>query len=197
VVCNSCSPHRITIPKEYIVHPPYETVSSTSSSTTTSRPTYDRARAGSSAVVESLEGGERVRLCNPCVPDPNIAPPQVPSPQNARQASQQGHVRSASTAYTSRHNPPINHLSNSDHLASIMRNAPRQARQPSTLGNQHRHSESGEPPRGNSYSSRDDRISRPEAPESRSRSSTVSVYHTLNLYCVMNNTNTDSDGINA
>lgn len=28
-------------------------------------------------------GGERVRLCNPCVPDPNTAPPQSPAPSVA------------------------------------------------------------------------------------------------------------------
>ncbi|KAG6009541.1 hypothetical protein E4U21_002177 [Claviceps maximensis] len=28
----------------------------------------------------TLSGGERVRLCNPCVPDPNTAPPHSPSP---------------------------------------------------------------------------------------------------------------------
>lgn len=78
-----------------------------------------------------------------------------------------------------------------------MRNNPRQARQPSIIGNQNRHSESGEPARGNSYNSRDDRISRPEGLESRSRSSTVSIYCTLILYCAINNTNVDLDGIDA
>lgn len=27
--------------------------------------------------VNGMSGGERVRLCNPCVPDPNTAPPQT------------------------------------------------------------------------------------------------------------------------
>ncbi|KAK0630017.1 FYVE zinc finger-domain-containing protein [Bombardia bombarda] len=61
VVCNSCSPHRITIPYQYIVQPP-----------------------GTPRIVSSspfrefgVGGGERVRLCNPCVPDPNTAPPQT------------------------------------------------------------------------------------------------------------------------
>ncbi|TWU76813.1 hypothetical protein ED733_005685 [Metarhizium rileyi] len=30
--------------------------------------------------VNGLSGGERVRLCNPCVPDPNTAPPESPTP---------------------------------------------------------------------------------------------------------------------
>lgn len=31
--------------------------------------------------ANDMSGGERVRLCNPCVPDPNTAPPQSPNPQ--------------------------------------------------------------------------------------------------------------------
>lgn len=31
-----------------------------------------------------MPGGERVRLCNPCVPDPNTAPPQSPTPLSPR-----------------------------------------------------------------------------------------------------------------
>jgi hypothetical protein len=30
--------------------------------------------------MNGLSGGERVRLCNPCVPDPNTAPPESPTP---------------------------------------------------------------------------------------------------------------------
>ncbi|KAL1837533.1 hypothetical protein VTJ49DRAFT_3678 [Mycothermus thermophilus] len=73
VVCNSCSPHRITIPHQYIVRPPG-----------TPRPV---AQSSSLSLLDSqgwypeFGGGERVRLCNPCVPDPNIAPPQAPGPQ--------------------------------------------------------------------------------------------------------------------
>lgn len=42
-------------------------------------------------------GGERVRLCNPCVPDPNTAPPQSPassaaaSPRSSHQRSRSNH----------------------------------------------------------------------------------------------------------
>lgn len=72
VVCNSCSPHRIIIPHQYIVRAP-----------------GSEAAAPQTLLVDSLgagyfdthnmSGGERVRLCNPCVPDPNTAPPQSPA----------------------------------------------------------------------------------------------------------------------
>ncbi|KAL2127585.1 hypothetical protein VTI74DRAFT_10457 [Chaetomium olivicolor] len=68
VVCNSCSPHRITIPYQYIVRPPGATL--------------PVAQGASLSLLDSQGwypefGGERVRLCNPCVPDPNTAPPQT------------------------------------------------------------------------------------------------------------------------
>ncbi|KAL2271110.1 hypothetical protein VTJ83DRAFT_481 [Remersonia thermophila] len=78
VVCNSCSPHRITIPHQYIVRPPGAP-----------RPV---AQSSSLSLLDSqgwypeFGGGERVRLCNPCVPDPNTAPPQAPGSQ-ARSAT--------------------------------------------------------------------------------------------------------------
>ncbi|OKL63535.1 hypothetical protein UA08_01200 [Talaromyces atroroseus] len=96
VVCAACSPHRITIPRQYIVKPP-ELVDNPVSE----RPLYhspghsrDSDRGATSAVGEihdtstivtarpeishlnpALGGGEEVRLCNPCVPDPNPDPP--------------------------------------------------------------------------------------------------------------------------
>ncbi|CAK7566577.1 MAG: hypothetical protein SEPTF4163_004524 [Sporothrix epigloea] len=75
VVCNSCSPHRITIPYPYIVQPPG------------SQPYQLRVTQISPAGdVSRLGGGERVRLCNPCVPDPNTAPP-ASSPRAAAAAA--------------------------------------------------------------------------------------------------------------
>lgn len=63
VVCAACSPHRITIPRQYIVQPPSNM--------------YDAEFAGGvaqqepdSPVSRALGGGEVVRVCNPCVPDP-------------------------------------------------------------------------------------------------------------------------------
>ncbi len=85
VVCNDCSPHRITIPRQFIVHPPDQ-------SQIPSRPsqvpietidlTEDGDRGGSSSIFTTetsisnpaLGGGEKVRLCNPCVPDPQPSP---------------------------------------------------------------------------------------------------------------------------
>ncbi|KAL2065007.1 hypothetical protein VTL71DRAFT_4147 [Oculimacula yallundae] len=99
VVCGSCSPHRITIPHQYIVQPP--AVEQTSPSQRT-RPRLDSGRTGSSNVVDNLSGGERVRLCNPCVPDPNIAPPQVlESRNNQARTTQLGHSRSVSSTVSS------------------------------------------------------------------------------------------------
>ncbi|KAI9836345.1 MAG: hypothetical protein M1837_003393 [Sclerophora amabilis] len=95
VVCTLCSPHRITIPRQFIVHPPSPPNSSPSA---TRRPShvgdlvgddgemfnsayYDQPNAMSlraanpGSVDFALGGGAEVRICNPCVPDPNTAPP--------------------------------------------------------------------------------------------------------------------------
>jgi hypothetical protein len=65
VVCATCSPHNIVIPYEYVVRPPGDATL--------------RRRSGYFAEEGHLSrfGGERVRLCNPCVPDPNNTPPQT------------------------------------------------------------------------------------------------------------------------
>lgn len=84
VVCNDCSPHRITIPRQFIVHPPgpqvvfagngarsrYDPIDLTADDN-------DEERSGglsSPYRFPPLEGGEKVRLCNPCVPDPQPDP---------------------------------------------------------------------------------------------------------------------------
>ncbi|OAA67506.1 Zinc finger, FYVE-type [Cordyceps fumosorosea ARSEF 2679] len=77
VVCNSCSPHRITIPNQYIVRPPDSDVSFASS-------LFADPMGASFLEHDGMPGGERVRLCNPCVPDPNTAPPQSPTPHSPR-----------------------------------------------------------------------------------------------------------------
>lgn len=95
VVCNACSPHRITIPYQFIVQPPTAEQAPTAGSH--HRPSLDASRAGSE--FASLGGGERVRLCNPCVPDPNIAPPQTPTHEALRRPSNTNtHSRSVSLA---------------------------------------------------------------------------------------------------
>ena len=89
VVCANCSPHRITIPREFIVHPPED---STPSPSTTSKAgvevvdltgddaarevvsSEERPQSSEYRIDPALGGGQEVRLCNPCVPDPNPLP---------------------------------------------------------------------------------------------------------------------------
>lgn len=125
------------------------------------------SRTSSSNPVGGLGGGERVRLCNPCVPDPNTAPPQSPLP-HLRQSSQRSHSRSASTA-TSSYNSSDNYRSREE-IERLMTNFPRRQRDSSLLGGHPL------PPNGGrevNSASRDDRGLRPDLSESRSRSSTV------------------------
>jgi hypothetical protein len=82
VVCASCSPHRITIPREYIVQPP-----------------------GLQDSPPLMGGAEIVRVCKPCVPDPwtpptpqqqnpGAAPTPVPTPpRRSSEASQSRYHR--------------------------------------------------------------------------------------------------------
>lgn len=79
VVCANCSPHRITIPREYIVQPP-----------------------GLQDGPPLMGGAEVVRVCKPCVPDPWTPPQQntvtgsrpVPSPsRRSSEASQSRYHR--------------------------------------------------------------------------------------------------------
>lgn len=100
VVCANCSPHRITIPQQSIVHPPgtmnnhhniinnnnnrpSSTITTgnpvvidlTGEPTASPRPERQPSWTSSSrASFPVLEGGEEVRLCNPCVPDPQPSP---------------------------------------------------------------------------------------------------------------------------
>ncbi|PHH67557.1 hypothetical protein CDD82_1329 [Ophiocordyceps australis] len=103
VVCNSCSPHRIIIPHQYIVRPPGHDTSSTAASVL-----LDGLGMGY-VDANGQSGGERVRLCNPCVPDPNTAPPQSPSPSSSSSSSRpvaHGRSRSNQTSpYAASHTP--------------------------------------------------------------------------------------------
>ncbi|KAE8375551.1 hypothetical protein BDV26DRAFT_283376 [Aspergillus bertholletiae] len=81
VVCASCSPHRITIPRQFIVHPP-DTNRSRASTLIPPRVAPlidlegDDSAQSPTGLNPALGGGEEVRLCNPCVPDPNPEPPR-------------------------------------------------------------------------------------------------------------------------
>ncbi|KAI9697174.1 MAG: hypothetical protein M1820_007910, partial [Bogoriella megaspora] len=93
VVCSNCSPHRVTIPRQFIVHPPESSTSTGSQAyvdltggqneLTNNSPPYNSFNPGQgrrdsyshSPFVSGSSGGETVRICNPCVPDPNFSPP--------------------------------------------------------------------------------------------------------------------------
>lgn len=91
VVCASCSPHRITIPHQYIVRAPGEASSIL-------RGIFGDEMDAPGVDVSQLGGGERVRLCNPCVPDPNTTPPQaLNSPGISQFAGRSPHQRSQSS----------------------------------------------------------------------------------------------------
>lgn len=93
VVCASCSPHRITIPRQFIVHPPsgpdelfgpgippaaavVDLTGDDDDEVTELHNTLDTNRWHNqeNRVDSALGGGQEVRLCNPCVPDPNPSP---------------------------------------------------------------------------------------------------------------------------
>ncbi|PGH11171.1 hypothetical protein AJ79_05013 [Helicocarpus griseus UAMH5409] len=98
VVCASCSPHRITIPRQFIVRPPesnrplstilqpnpseVQVISLIDDDEDESSAAPDMSRGqrqqqrGRYPPNSALGGGEEVRLCNPCVPDPNPEPPR-------------------------------------------------------------------------------------------------------------------------
>lgn len=88
VVCNECSPHRITIPRQFIVHPPGPDIYASPSDPVNRRESigssedelYDNPSNPLYNASPLLEGGEKVRLCNPCVPDPQPDPlPNYPA----------------------------------------------------------------------------------------------------------------------
>jgi hypothetical protein len=68
VVCAQCSPHRITIPRQFIVHPP-------ALPSAIIDLTGELEEESSPISPRQMWGGEEVRVCNPCVPDPNMSPP--------------------------------------------------------------------------------------------------------------------------
>ncbi|KIV81475.1 hypothetical protein PV11_03660 [Exophiala sideris] len=116
VVCNDCSPHRITIPRQFIVQPPGEdvavspvhrpdrafaTIDLTGDDTDDDEPQPLSSPPPRFVTSPYLGGGEKVRLCNPCVPDPQPNPPYYPPPgsetrQEPPSNVQVGHSRTSS-----------------------------------------------------------------------------------------------------
>ena len=95
VVCGKCSPHRITIPRQFIVHPPEEApiamapkdagnevvdLTGDNDSDDEAHGSSGRRQSSDYGIDPALGGGQEVRLCNPCVPDPNPMPHQPYSP---------------------------------------------------------------------------------------------------------------------
>lgn len=90
VVCANCSPHRITIPRQFIVHPPEDASPSPNTANNPGVEVVDltsdddapgeaanlgeRPQSSEYRINPALGGGQEVRLCNPCVPDPNPLP---------------------------------------------------------------------------------------------------------------------------
>ncbi|KAH7066336.1 FYVE zinc finger-domain-containing protein [Paraphoma chrysanthemicola] len=109
VVCATCSPHRITIPRQFIVHPPSDVMSNIIDLTGDE----DNMSPYGPFRNPALGGGEEVRVCNPCVPDPNYGPPPQYVPSGpARYHSQSSN--SSRTYYPPSHPPhPRSHRSSS------------------------------------------------------------------------------------
>jgi hypothetical protein len=91
VVCSQCSPHRITIPRQYIVQPP------TGSDEEEVAPLSPNG--GGSLAGRNLGGGEVVRVCNPCVPDPWTpdTAPNASDPRSPSRTEDSGRRRSEQT----------------------------------------------------------------------------------------------------
>ncbi|KAI9885946.1 MAG: hypothetical protein M1823_002272 [Watsoniomyces obsoletus] len=126
VVCAFCSPHRITIPKQFVVRPPdlrrarawseaaaFSTSGGEEGEGRDERVSfYDDEHAPVIVSAEGiprdpeLSGGEEVRMCNPCVPDPNNEPPPQRGGDQEEEVDEGGTGRS-SRASMSRRNRDI------------------------------------------------------------------------------------------
>lgn len=97
VVCANCSPHRITIPRQFIVQPPEDAMPNSEPTSNAGPSIVDLTSDGEASraslgngdgpgtadyrIDSALGGGLEVRLCNPCVPDPNpMVPPSYYTP---------------------------------------------------------------------------------------------------------------------
>ena len=114
VVCAPCSQHRITIPCQFIVHPPVLNPLGADILSVTPESVAHRSPLG---------GGEVVRVCNPCVPDPNLNPP--PQQEGERNGANQP---SSVVDLTGGDTPPRerpHHARNNPHSGSSMPAPPR------------------------------------------------------------------------
>jgi hypothetical protein len=117
VVCSACSPHRITIPRQFIVHPPMDSDIITNIIDLTGDDTNNMSAFGPFR-NPALGGGEEVRVCNPCVPDPNYDPPP-PYTTNPSQRYSSQNLSPTRSTYPARnaslhglsHGPPRGHRS--------------------------------------------------------------------------------------
>ncbi|MCJ1223831.1 hypothetical protein MMC12_000474 [Toensbergia leucococca] len=130
VVCANCSPHRITIPRQFIVRSPLEASLGINARVSSNIEVVDltddvespapleqrsenngRSQSRDCHLGPSLGGGQEVRLCNPCVPDPNpLPPPLYPSP-----SQHVFHSRPRLDAVSGPQPPPVPAYASSDH----------------------------------------------------------------------------------
>lgn len=142
VVCANCSPHRITIPRQFIVRSPQEAVAMQSariatgpevvdltanSENTASRSLHAHGNARPQSqdyrIDPALGGGQEVRLCNPCVPDPNPLPHLAyPSPHRygldpfARSGQTPNRTSPGNFSISSQQGPPLARRMSSERL---------------------------------------------------------------------------------
>lgn len=126
-----------------------------------------------------------MRLCNPCVPDPNTAPPQATSAEILRRPGQhQSHNRSTSLAtpyYTTSQSESS--TPNPDRLAAALLNYPRRTREPSILGRAPPVTTSSSYTQSSSSLGHDLSSATSGLSGSRSRSSTVGLNSSLASQC--------------
>lgn len=154
VVCSQCSPHRITLPRQFIVHPPADGSNSiidlTGDDDANPMSNFGPFRN------PALGGGEEVRVCNPCVPDPNYSlPPQYPPAIPPYHRSHRSASSVQITSHTERRQSHSSRTSNSNRRVSYHDASHNEDRWPSPLPNighvyprQYESSSSSRPPTG-------------------------------------------------
>ncbi|RKF60224.1 putative fyve zinc finger protein [Erysiphe neolycopersici] len=176
VVCDSCSPHRITIPFQYIVQP-----SPQGEASVTLIPRIRQTEIDNS--LEYIGGGRQVRLCNPCVPDPNTTPARVVVDQNRRHGENLHNIFNQS-APTQTMEPSLSMISHSPRQPSsaVSSNPSTYSIQQSSARNRPQTSRIDDLSHRAAHTRRRDRGLRQGSLSSRSRSNTVGVYSHSNQY---------------